>query len=217
MKKCKAILAMLLVLLVPCQAVWAVESDLVPTGSLQVMFAQLQQEQAEIIKQQAMQQMKETAALQAEQRQVSGYLNQARSLQSEAEASDSATAMPGEMQEYMLKNGLAYDTTGDDLDMTYEEWDVAISSLESRMEMLGVQTQQLMVYLQDFIGQYNSYQEGANQQVNGNQTISSLSRGQSMYGDSSAGLMITTLIVGMVLGCLITVAAEKMMKKGKRV
>ena len=212
MKKWKAILAMLLVLLVPCQAVWAVESDLVPTGSLQVMFAQLQQEQAEIIKQQAMQQMKETEALQAEQRQVSGYLNQARSLQSEAEASDSATAMPGEMQEYMLKNGLAYDTTGDDLNMTYEEWDVAISSLESRMEMLGLQTQQMMVNVQEFIGAYN-----ANQQVNGNQIISSLSRGQSMYGDSSAGLMITTLIVGMVLGCLITVAAEKMMKKGKRV
>lgn len=211
MKKWKAILAMLLVLLVPCQAVWAAEDDLVPTGNLQVMFAQLQQEQAEIIKQQAMQQMKETAALQAEQRQVSGYLDQARSLQSEAEASDSATAMPGEMQEYMLKNGLAYDTTGGDLDMTYEEWDVAISSLESRMEMLGVQTQQLMVYLQDFIGAYNASQGGANQ------TISSLSRGQSMYGDSSAGLMITTLIVGMVLGCLITVAAEKMMKKGKRV
>ena len=212
MKKWKAILAMLLVLLVPCQAVWAVESDLVPTGNLQLMFAQLQQEQAEIIKQQAMQQMKETEALQAEQRQVSGYLNQARSLQSEAEASDSATAMPGEMQEYMLKNGLAYDTTGDDLDMTYEEWDVAISSLESRMEMLGLQTQQMMVNVQEFIGAYN-----ANQQVNGNQIISSLSRGQSMYGDSSAGLMITTLIVGMVLGCLITVAAEKMMKKGKRV
>ena len=212
MKKWKAILAMLLVLLVPCQAVWAVESDLVPTGSLQVMFAQLQKEQAEIIKQQAMQQMKETEALQAEQRQVSGYLNQARSLQSEAEASDSATAMPGEMQEYMLKNGLAYDTTGDDLDMTYEEWDVAISSLESRMEMLGLQTHQMMVNVQEFIGAYN-----ANQQVNGNQIISSLSRGQSMYGDSSAGLMITTLIVGMVLGCLITVAAEKMMKKGKRV
>lgn len=212
MKKWKAILAMLLVLLVPCQAVWAVESDLVPTGSLQVMFAQLQQEQAEIIKQQAMQLMEKIDALQAEQRQVSGYLNQARSLQSEAEASDSATAMPGEMQEYMLKNGLAYDTTGDDLNMTYEEWDVAISSLESRMEMLGLQTQQMMVNVQEFIGAYN-----ANQQVNGNQIISSLSRGQSMYGDSSAGLMITTLIVGMVLGCLITVAAEKMMKKGKRV
>lgn len=212
MKKWKAILAMLLVLLVPCQAVWAVESDLVPTGNLQLMFAQLQQEQAEIIKQQAMQQMKETEALQAELRQVSGYLDQARSLQSEAEASDSATAMPGEMQEYMLKNGLAYDTTGGDLDMTYEEWDVAISSLESRMEMLGLQTQQMMVNVQEFIGAYN-----ANQQVNGNQIISSLSRGQSMYGDSSAGLMITTLIVGMVLGCLITVAAEKMMKKGKRV
>ena len=203
---------MLLVLLVPCQAAWAVGDNLVPTGNLQLMFAQLQQEQAEIIKQQAMQLMEKIDALQAEQRQVSGYLSQARSLQSEAETSDSATAMPGEIQEYMLKNGLAYDTTGDDLNMTYEEWDVAISSLESRMEMLGLQTHQMMVNVQEFIGAYN-----ANQQVNGNQIISSLSRGQSMYGDSSAGLMITTLIVGMVLGCLITVAAEKMMKKGKRV
>ena len=212
MKKWKAILVMLLVLLVPCQAAWAVGDNLVPTGNLQLMFAQLQQEQAEIIKQQAMQLMEKIDALQAEQRQVSGYLSQARSLQSEAETSDSATAMPGEIQEYMLKNGLAYDTTGDDLNMTYEEWDVAISSLESRMEMLGLQTHQMMVNVQEFIGAYN-----ANQQVNGNQIISSLSRGQSMYGDSSAGLMITTLIVGMVLGCLITVAAEKMMKKGKRV
>ena len=212
MKKWKTILVMLLVLLVPCQAAWAVGDNLVPTGNLQLMFAQLQQEQAEIIKQQAMQLMEKIDALQAEQRQVSGYLSQARSLQSEAETSDSATAMPGEIQEYMLKNGLAYDTTGDDLDMTYEEWDVAISSLESRMEMLGLQTHQMMVNVQEFIGAYN-----ANQQVNGNQIISSLSRGQSMYGDSSAGLMITTLIVGMVLGCLITVAAEKMMKKGKRV
>ena len=128
MKKWKAILVMLLVLLVPCQAAWAAGDNLVPTGNLQLMFAQLQQEQAEIIKQQAMQLMEKIDALQAEQRQVSGYLSQARSLQSEAETSDSATAMPGEIQEYMLKNGLAYDTTGDDLNMTYEEWDVAISS-----------------------------------------------------------------------------------------
>ena len=50
MKKWKAILVMLLVLLVPCQAAWAVGDNLVPTGNLQLMFAQLQQEQAEIIK-----------------------------------------------------------------------------------------------------------------------------------------------------------------------
>ena len=48
MKKWKTILVMLLVLLVPCQAAWAVGDNLVPTGNLQLMFAQLQQEQAEI-------------------------------------------------------------------------------------------------------------------------------------------------------------------------
>ena len=60
-----------------------------------------------------------------------------------------------------------------------EEWDVAIASLEARLEELGTDTQQQMVYIQDYMGQYNSYLQGANTQIsNSNQTLTSLARGQ---------------------------------------
>lgn len=87
--------------------------------------------------------------------------------------------MPQEMKDYMDANGLAYDKTGNDLANNSEEWDVAITALESRLEELGTNTQQEMVYIQDYMGQYNSYLQGANTQIsNSNQTLTSLARGQ---------------------------------------
>ena len=50
---------------------------------------------------------------------------------------------------------------------------------ESRLEELGTNTQQEMVYVQDYMGQYNSYLQGANTQIaNSNQTLTNLARGQ---------------------------------------
>ena len=80
---------------------------------------------------------------------------------------------------YMDEHGLAYDKTGNDHMHSEEEWDVAIASLEARLEELGTDTQQQMVYIQDYMGQYNSYLQGANTQIsNSNQTLTSLARGQ---------------------------------------
>jgi len=82
------------------------------------------------------------------------------------------------MIEYMDKNNLAYDKAGGDYIHTEEEWDVAITALESHLEQLGTSTQQEMVYVQDFMGQYNSYLQGANTQIaNSNQTLTSLAKG----------------------------------------
>ena len=53
------------------------------------------------------------------------------------------------------------------------------AALESRLEELGTNTQQEMVYIQDYMGQYNSYLQGANTQIaNSNQTLTNLARGQ---------------------------------------
>ena len=80
--------------------------------------------------------------------------------------------------------------------------------------------------VQDFMGQYNSYLQGSNSQVlNSNQTLNSLARGQTMYGDNgtmtqsmygayNSGLTATTLVVGVVLGCLMTLFVQKV-GKGK--
>ena len=179
------------------------------------MFAKLQLDMAETVKSQAMDRMDQIAKTQEEQKQAAGYLNEARQAQANArngaDSGEGTSEMSVEMKQYMDNNGLAYDKTGDDSSMTANEWDTTINSLEDHLEKLGTETQQQMVYVQDFIGQYNSYLQGANTQIsNSQQTLTSLSRGMSLYGDSDAGLAVTALVVGLVLGCAITLAAQKL-------
>ncbi|MCL2029107.1 MAG: hypothetical protein FWG97_01630 [Deltaproteobacteria bacterium] len=147
--------------------------------SLQLRFAQLQMALAETAKQGALDYMDEIEKIQKEQQEVADMLNQARQLQANAKSGgDKAkTTMPPEMAAYMDANGLAYDKTGGDLDMTADEWEVAITSLKAQQDQLGTNTQQMMVYIQDFMGQYNSYLQGANSSVQqSNQTLAELAR-----------------------------------------
>ena len=182
--------------------------ELGPTTSLQLMFAKLQLELAETAKSQAMDKMDAISKAQDEQKLVSKLLNEARQAKADAKngnSSDITTTyytydkdgkvtgsytetapkgkdynpMSNEMVKYMDEHGLAYDKTGDDHMHTEEEWDVAITALEGRLEELGTNTQQEMVYIQDYMGQYNSYLQGANTQIsNSNQTLTSLAKGQ---------------------------------------
>ena len=183
-------------------------SDQNPESSIQLMFAKLQLEQAEIMKKQTMDKMEQIQKSQEEQKQVAGYLNEAR--QAQAAAGDGTSDMSDEMKQYLDNNGLAYDKTGNDSSMTSDEWNTTINSLEEQLGKLGTKTQQQMVQVQDFIGQYNSYLGSVNTQIgNTQQTLTSLARGMSLYGESDAGLAVTALVVGLVLGCVITLAAQK--------
>ncbi|HIU18187.1 MAG TPA: USH1C-binding protein 1 [Candidatus Avidesulfovibrio excrementigallinarum] len=173
-------------------------ADLGPSSSLQLMFAKLQLELSETAKSQALERMDYISQQQEEQKLVSSLLNEARQAKADAGSGIDAgkqsetysngktekntkncTLMSQEMVDYMDEHGLAYDKTGDDYNHSEEEWDVAIASLEARLEELGTDTQQQMVYIQDYMGQYNSYLQGANTQIsNANQTLTSLARGQ---------------------------------------
>jgi pantothenate kinase-related protein Tda10 len=54
---------------------------------------------------------------------------------------------------------------------------VAINSLKAHLDQLGTNTQQKMVFVQDFMGQYNSYLQGANSAIQqSNQTLADLAR-----------------------------------------
>lgn len=182
--------------------------ELGPTTSLQLMFAKLQLELAETAKTQAMNKMDAIAKAQEEQKLVSQLLNEARQSKADAKNKNSKditttyytydkdgkvtgsytetapkgkdyNPMSNEMVKYMDEHGLAYDKMGNDHMHTADEWDVAITALEGRLEELGSNTQQEMVYVQDYMGQYNSYLQGANTQIaNSNQTLTSLARGQ---------------------------------------
>ncbi|MBR5998129.1 MAG: USH1C-binding protein 1 [Deltaproteobacteria bacterium] len=149
------------------------------TTSLQFMFAQLQMELAKAAKESAMDKMEQIKTSQQERKQISAFLNECRQAQANAESDGKCTAMSDACVEYMNEHKLAYDKTGDDNLHNKDEWKVAITSLEGRLDEVGSDTQQLMVYVQDFMGQYNSYLQGANTQINnGNQTLLSLARGQ---------------------------------------
>ena len=168
--------------------------DLGPTGSVQFMFAKLQLAQSQICKNEAESYMKQIETIQEEQTETAKMIELARDLQQKGKAgegvgkesiSGTTTAgkdcypMPQELVDYMDKRGLSYPNSDNDYILGEEEWDYTLKSLTNYQEQIGTKTQTLMVYLQDFIGQYNSYLQGANTQVaNANQTLTNIARGQ---------------------------------------
>ena len=160
--------------------------DLGPTGSVQMMFAKLQLAQSQICKNQAESYMQQIEDIQSEQKKCAEMIAKARDLQQAAKNGtgdcswdSKASMMPQEMADYYKQHGLSYDTKGNDLANNADEWDYNLKSLTNYQEQIGNKTQTLMVYLQDVIGQYNSYLQGANTQIaNANQTLTNLARGQ---------------------------------------
>ena len=149
--------------------------DLGPTESVQFQFAKLQMAQAQLCKTQATSYMKQIEDIQAEQKKTAEMIAQARKLQNEAKTGDKCTTMPEEMKTFYKERGLSWDIAGSDDLHTKDEWDYNIQSLTNYQESISNKTQTLMVYLQDFIGQYNSYTQGASNQVSqGIQTLTAV-------------------------------------------
>ncbi|MCL1889959.1 MAG: hypothetical protein FWF99_05595 [Desulfovibrionaceae bacterium] len=153
------------------------------TGSLQLQFAKLQLALSEMSKNSAMNYIDQIQKSQDEQKQVAHLLQQARQLQADAAANKGAaphkncTEMTPEMIKYMKENNLAWDPTGNDYLHNKDEWNVAIQSLQAHLDTLGTDTQQKMVFVQDFMGQYNSYLQGANSAIQqSNQTLAQLAQ-----------------------------------------
>jgi hypothetical protein len=98
-----------------------------------------------------------------EQKVLAAMLQEARQLQTDAKSSGTSTTMPADMKAYMDNNGLAYGKAGNDVSMTEDEWEVAITSLQARVDSLGTDTQQKIRYLQGYIGRYDAHLQGARQ------------------------------------------------------
>ena len=153
--------------------------DLGPTQSLQFLFAKLQMAQSQICKAQAETYMSMIEDIQAEQKLTAQMIEEARSLKNEAKTNNKATAMPQTMIDFFNDRGLSFDLTGGYTTHNADEWDYNIKTLTNYQEQIGNNTQTLMIYLQDFIGQYNSYQEGAMSAISSaTQTLRSIARGQ---------------------------------------
>ncbi|MBG3876346.1 hypothetical protein FVW20_04720 [Desulfovibrio oxamicus] len=153
--------------------------NLGPTQSLQMLFAKLNLAQAQLAKNGAMENINKIQKSQEAQKECATMIAKARDLQNQAKTSGKAADMPPEMVTYFDKNGLKYDTKGNDVHHNKDEWEYNIQSLTAFRDQLGTDTQQLMVFVQDFMGQYNSYLQGANSAIQqGNQTLQTLASGR---------------------------------------
>ncbi|MDR2113385.1 MAG: hypothetical protein LBQ62_09845 [Candidatus Accumulibacter sp.] len=160
-------------------SVGTIDVNNIGSSSLQLLFAKFQLALSESAKQSATGYINDMQKTQEEQKHVAALLNEARQQQANAKTTSTATPMSADMLDYMNANNLAYDRTGNDTIHLKEEWDVAIKSLQARSEALGTDTQQKMVFVNDFMGQYNSYLQGANSAIQqSNQTLAQLAKVQ---------------------------------------
>lgn len=132
--------------------------------SIQFIFAQLQLNQAQMCKTQARAYITKIQDTQAKQKECAEMIEKAREIQSKAKNQKNYWSMGGTLKTYFEKNGL---TPPDDDNGYYnsDQWEHIIKSLTNYQETLGTSTQTDMVYLQDFMSQYNSYLQGANKAI----------------------------------------------------
>ncbi|MCR5562396.1 MAG: USH1C-binding protein 1, partial [Desulfovibrio sp.] len=75
--------------------------------------------------------------------------------------------------------GFSVPNTPKDTDKNKAEWDKLIAQLQTKLDTVGANIQTQMVQLQDFMGQYNSYMQGANTAISqSNQVLAGLAKGQ---------------------------------------
>ena len=155
--------------------------DLGPTGGIQFTFAKLMLAQAMICKSSAESYMKQIEEIQDLQTKTADMISKARELKQEATdgGKGHCTTMPDDMVKFFQDNGLAEQSTGGDHLHQDFEWDYNLESLTNFQETIGNKTQTLMVYLQDFMSQYNSNLQGANSAIqNASQVLTSIATGR---------------------------------------
>ena len=152
-------------------------------GSPQLALAMLQMNLAKTNKESALGGIKEIENEQAKKKEIADILNQAREYKaSEYRYTKDAGGQPYTDPEFNKKveaMGLSVPNTPKDTDKNKAEWDKLIAQLQTTMDTVGANIQTQMVQLQDFMGQYNSYMQGANSAISqSNQVLSGLARGQ---------------------------------------
>lgn len=181
----------------------------------QQRLSEIQQEYARM-QLQISQNVQQIQELQAEQQKSIQFLTNARQLRSQAESSGQGTEMPDDMAAYMDARNLHYDKTGNDLLMDAYEWTEAIDSLEMYQISVSTKVQQAMIDLQTS-GVHGTYLAEANGRIAwSHEMLMGIARGQSMYGTSEAGLAVTGLVLGLVLGCVVTLGVQKLCRKNKQ-
>ena len=207
-----------------------------PDTSLPYLFAKLQQDMSALTKGQVTDTINSIAAEQAQQRQIAELISV---FQKTAESlavggnyqfsdeckdvyliwgSDQSIDFTHEYKQLIVDLGILpanhpMVNLGSTNKLDREDFLTLASFAQMRQQQIGLQIQQEMVYLQNFIGQYNSYNsllQNLNDQSQ--QALNGLSRGATMQG-SGSGMLFTGILIGLAAGVVGSAVFRRMAKK----
>ena len=152
-------------------------------GSPQLALAMLQMELAKTNKEAALGGIKEIESQQAEKKRISDIMNQAREYRgSSSNYTKQAGGTPytsSDFNKAVEGMGFSVPDKAGDKEGNDKNWDKLIAQLQTKLDTVGANIQTQMVQLQDFMGQYNSYMQGANSAISqSNQILAGLAKGQ---------------------------------------
>lgn len=183
-------------------------------GNIQFIFAQLQQQLNQMCKDQAAKEIEQIQKQQEQQRQCTELLRQLRELNSTIKSTGTPVALSEDIKSRLIELGIC--SAGDAVmnkAVTSQEVDMLISYAENKLESIASSTQQEMVYIQDYIDQYNSYLQQSNAAIasaGGSQT--SLAGGTMIGG--SIGLLFTGILIGVFASVIVVLVVLRSRKKG---
>lgn len=136
------------------------DTDLGATGNAQLMAATMDLAQAQACRAQATDYLAQTDGIQNEQARTGEMIAAARKLQNDALVSGAALGMPADMVSFFKEHGLSLPEGKTDK-LTNTQWNACVQTLTEYREAVSGRTQDLMIRLQDFIAQYDSYTRDA--------------------------------------------------------
>ena len=152
---------------------------------------------------QAQQRVEQIQQDQQEHTRAAEILVQLRQLQS----AGGTAALPEDVAAFLDQRQLAYGTAA------APDYTLAIRNLEDYQENLSSSVQDQMVYIQDFIGQYNQYTfQGSGQQSTG---LAGLSRGSLFSEGGGVGIAALCAAGGLAVGMVLMWAIQRARAKGQ--
>ena len=180
-------------------------------GSYQLIFAQLQQKLAQESKEAALNKVDELQKLQSQQNLCSDVLSQLRQLQAEARSSGKPVELSQELKNNLVSLEICTSTTTyiTKSEVTEEDLQNLISLTEAKMDSLSSSTQVQMVYLQDYMKQYNSYTSSSSSITEElKEMLNQYATRGTMLGGHT-GMLFTSLLVGVAIGAVAVLLIQK--------
>lgn len=179
--------------------------------NIQLIFAQLQQQLAQENKEAAVNKIEEVQKQQSQQTLCTDVLNQLRQLQAEARSSGKPVELSQELKNNLVSLEICTSTTTyiTKSEVTEEDLQNLISLTEAKMDSLSSSTQVQMVYLQDYMKQYNSYTSSSSSITEElKEMLNQYATRGTMLGGNT-GMLFTSLLVGVAIGAVAVLLIQK--------